>query len=188
MGITIQPNGGKVKLADLDKGSLFLFNDDLCFKSEYRVGSGAIEAFIVGTGEMFWGATSKPEEQVQLMVQPVKLRFDSSAKGSIDQLIYGVHQNAIDKGWYEEPRTFGEIIALVHSELSEALEDYRAGRVITEIYFEGEKPCGIPIELADVLIRIFDTCGYYGIDLEEAVMVKMQYNATRERRHGGKKL
>lgn len=109
-------------------------------------------------------------------------------KQSISMLIHSAHQNAINKGWYEDPRTFGELIALMHSELSEALEDYRAGRAINEIYYKGEKPCGVPIELADVLIRVFDLCGYYGIDLEGAVKKKMHYNATRERRHGGKRL
>ncbi|WP_223836418.1 nucleoside triphosphate pyrophosphohydrolase family protein [Paenibacillus oceani] len=107
---------------------------------------------------------------------------------NITTLVKAAHQNAIDKGWYEEPRSFGEVIALMHSELSEALEDHRNGRGLTEIYYEGEKPCGIPTELADVVIRIFDTCGHLGIDLEAAIRDKMAYNATRERRHGGKKL
>lgn len=107
---------------------------------------------------------------------------------NINDLIKEAHQTAIDKGWYEEPRAFGELIALIHSELSEALEDYRNGRHFKEIYFDGEKPCGIPIEFADVLLRIFDTCGYLGIDLEEALRLKTTYNATRPHKHGGKKL
>ncbi|NHN33513.1 hypothetical protein G9U52_27230 [Paenibacillus sp. S3N08] len=107
---------------------------------------------------------------------------------SINDLVNEAHQNAINKGWYEEPRTFGEVIALMHSELSEALEDHRNGRGLQEVYFEGEKPCGIPVELADTVIRIFDTCGHLGIDLETAIRIKMDYNATREIRHGGKKL
>lgn len=45
---------------------------------------------------------------------------------------------------------------------------------------------GIPSELADTVIRIFDLCGYYGIDLETAILEKMKYNKVRPYRHGGK--
>jgi NTP pyrophosphatase (non-canonical NTP hydrolase) len=107
---------------------------------------------------------------------------------SINDLVKQAHQMAVDKGWYEEPRTFGELIALMHSELSEALEEYRAGKLFNAIHYEGEKPCGIPIEFADVLLRIFDACGYLGIDLEKALQIKMTYNATRPHKHGGKKI
>lgn len=112
-------------------------------------------------------------------------RIEMKAVG-LNTLCEEAHTNAVNKGWYEEPRTFGEIIALCHSELSEALEDHRDGHGLSEIYFEGDKPCGIPTELADVLIRIFDFCGHHQIDLEEAVWEKMQFNATRPHKHGGK--
>lgn len=120
----------------------------------------------------------------------------------INELVKQAHQNAVEKGWHDSDRSFGEEIALVHSELSEALEDYRAGKRPNEVWYEknGEvsqenvvaqprpdwKPCGIPSELADVCIRIFDMCGRYGIDLEKAIKEKMAYNATRSVRHGGK--
>jgi NTP pyrophosphatase (non-canonical NTP hydrolase) len=124
-----------------------------------------------------------------------------------------IHQNAVEHGWWDEPRTFGEIIALCHSELSEALEAYRNGDEPTKIYFpcthkhdfgcsypacspekcrhypeSRNRPEGIPIELADCIIRILDYCGQEGIDIEEAVRLKMQYNKTRPYRHGGKKI
>lgn len=81
-----------------------------------------------------------------------------------------------------------ELLGVVyHSELSEALEDYRNGFAAAQIYYgDRQKPCGVPIELADVLIRIGDLCGYFGIDLEQAVKEKLQYNKGRPYRHGGK--
>lgn len=48
------------------------------------------------------------------------------------------------------------------------------------------KPEGFPYEVADLLIRIFDTCEEYGIDIEPFIDRKMAYNETRELRHGGK--
>lgn len=110
----------------------------------------------------------------------------------IEQLIIDAHENARDKGWWDNERSFGDQVALMHSELSEALEEFRNGHAMTEIYYkdtpQGQKTEGIAAELADVLIRIFDTCGYYGIPLEQALREKMAYNANRPHRHGGKVL
>lgn len=80
-----------------------------------------------------------------------------------------------------------EEIALIHSELSEVVEDYRAGHTLTEVYFEkGTKPCGVGIEIADVIIRCLHFCGKHGIDVEEMVHQKMRYNETRPYKHGKK--
>jgi hypothetical protein len=101
-----------------------------------------------------------------------------------------VHSNARNKGFWEAGACRGDIpekIALMHSELSEALEEYRKGCSPVTIYFNTDKPGkpeGIPIELADAVIRIMDFCGAYGINLEGAIQMKHAYNTTRPHKHG----
>lgn len=101
---------------------------------------------------------------------------------TLNDLCKQAHENSLKKGWWETERSFLEVLALIHSEVSEALEEYRKGKGITDIYVDSSnpnKPEGIPIELADVLIRIFDFCGRTGINLDYAVGIKMEYNTTR---------
>ena len=113
-------------------------------------------------------------------------RVEKEKLSTMAALQKDIHDNAINHGWYEEPRTFGELIALCHCELSEALEEHRNGMKPKEVYHEHGKPCGIPTELADVVIRIMDMCEYYGIDLEDAILEKHEFNKTRSYKHGGK--
>ena len=98
-----------------------------------------------------------------------------------------LHKTAVDHGWWENPPSFGEVVALIHSEASEALEEFRNSGEPNEIYFgEGGKPEGVPVELADVVIRVLDYCEHIGIDLGEVIRMKNAYNETRPYRHGGK--
>jgi NTP pyrophosphatase (non-canonical NTP hydrolase) len=93
------------------------------------------------------------------------------------------HQNAVDKGFWEEPRNDGEAIALMHSELSEALEARRHGNPPDD---KVPQFTGVEAELADTVIRIFDLAGGRGYRIAEAIIAKMEYNATRPYRHAKK--
>lgn len=114
-----------------------------------------------------------------------------------------LHETALQKGWHNPSKTFGEQIVMMHSELSEVIEEYRkSDGTPTRIYHshplkidldgniigDASKPEGVPIEFADLLIRVFDTAEYYGIDLFDAIFTKARYNLTRSQRHGDKKL
>lgn len=72
-----------------------------------------------------------------------------------------IHALAVEKGWWEtHDRDYGELISLIHSELSEALEEWRNNKPLKEVYYNAsnpQKPEGFPIELADAAIRILDT-------------------------------
>ena len=106
---------------------------------------------------------------------------------TIKGLVYEAHNNSVKHGWWDgDNRNIPEKIALIHSEASEALEDYRNGDMRLEVDQNG-KPVGFPSELADIVIRVADLCGYLEIDLEEAIKMKHQYNLSRPYRHGGKK-
>jgi len=112
---------------------------------------------------------------------------------TITELVERAHATAKSKGWWEnrDPEaSIPELIALMHSELSEALESFRSdpAPLLRTGWHKGQKPEGFGVELADCVIRIADACGALNIDLEAHITEKMAYNETRPHRHGGKRV
>lgn len=111
-------------------------------------------------------------EPIPQVVNPGDIPGDT-----LEAMIYQVMLLNRAKGWIDQERSFSEDMALLHSEVSEAFEANRKGH-------DDE----IAEELADVLIRLLDTCYRYDIILGEAYVQKMKKNWDRPFRHGGRKL
>lgn len=127
------------------------------------------------------------------------LSYGSNAMAyDLNQMVKGIHNRNIKAGWWSnletgEPldRNDGEMIALMHSELSEALEGVRKNQMDDHLT---NRPM-VEVEMADTIIRIMDYCGGRGLDLGGALVEKLEYNANRldhkienRLKDGGKKI
>lgn len=134
----------------------------------------------------------------------------------INDIITSAHDRAKSAGFWDGRQDIHNKLSLINNEVSEAIEEYRDGHKPNETYYSGKrkfmnqspygltqfaiaptqghivggiscmKPEGIPSELADIVIRVCDICGFYEIDLEAIIKEKMEYNETRPSMHGGK--
>jgi NTP pyrophosphatase (non-canonical NTP hydrolase) len=101
-----------------------------------------------------------------------------------------VDEYAHSKGWRTGEQNIGDLLLMITTEVAEAFEEHREGHDPTETYYKPEKPTkpeGIPSEMADIVIRVLDFCGWAGIDLQAMLVEKHTYNLTRPYRHGDKR-
>lgn len=94
------------------------------------------------------------------------------------------YERAKAKGFYNTaPVDIPLQLALIHAEVSEALECWRAGNMTVCVRRDG-KPEGFPSELIDVVIHALGLAHALGIDVQEEVLRKHRYNKTRPHMHG----
>lgn len=125
--------------------------------------------------------TSSTEDQViNTSLSVIEIEFQAS----FDML--ALRQFTINQkhGFYIKPVDDGTRIALIHSELSEALEADRHGNPPDDKIPEFS---GMEAELADAILRIMDFSVHRNLRVGQALIAKLKYNATRPPMHGGKK-
>lgn len=105
-----------------------------------------------------------------------------------------IHENNKAKGFwprFDEDEVIKKL-TLIHCEISEAVEALRDAGSLEEALkyktyldkFNKDKPECFSTELADVAIRLFDLAFALGLDLEDLMYKKHQYNLTRPHKHG----
>ena len=114
----------------------------------------------------------------------------------LNQLSKSIYNDNQVQGFWDQERNIGEMLMLVVSELGEALEAHRNGRLLADIpsvpegeaafklFFEEQVKDSFQDEIADALIRLLDLCGGLDIDIEYYIEQKLRYNRTRKRLHG----
>ena len=98
-----------------------------------------------------------------------------------NKIAKAVYTNAVNHGFWKEDPNDGERMALIHAEISEALEALRDNNPTSSKIMEFSS---VEEELADAVIRIMDYCFGKDLDIAGAIEAKIEYNKDREFMHG----
>lgn len=132
---------------------------------------------------------------------------NTSTSLTVDECVERIDRYSREKGWREEFynwQKFGsegwriqaalivEKLALITTEVAEAIEEVRSAKSLEDLqrrwYGENGKPEGFGAELADIHIRTWDLEAMLGVDSTLSLEEKIEYNDTREYKHGGRTL
>lgn len=109
--------------------------------------------------------------------------LNSTFKFSFSEIARIHNQHMVLKGFWDSPRTDGELISHLHGEISELWEALRHGNPPDDKIPEFS---GAEAECADEILRIMDAAHQRGWRVADALVAKMQYNLSRPYRHGKK--
>lgn len=107
---------------------------------------------------------------------------DVILESGVQRLVAVCHGASVDGGWWHDlstgqklERNVPEMLCLIHSEISEAMEGYRKDLMDDKLPHRRM----LEVELADAVVRIADLCGGLDLDLAGAIVEKLEYNRKR---------